>query len=143
MESASVESVSRDSLISILTGNLSIRSKLMFGFMVMIALTLAVSAITLISQTFAKRTITNLVEVHSRIARLSLETEKTLRLMQGLEKDFLLKYEKMGIQEAKAKYLVPFSEKGGLSYQTLYQIQELATSQKDKDAAQVAMDAIN
>ena len=143
MESASVESVNRDSLISKLTGNLSIRSKLMFGFMVMIALTLAVSAITLISQTFAKRTITNLVEVHSRIARLSLETEKTLRLMQGLEKDFLLKYEKMGIQEAKAKYLVPFSEKGGLSYQTLYQIQELATSQKDKDAAQVAMDAIN
>ncbi len=113
MESNNVESVKKDSIFSKLTGHLGIRSKLMFGFVVMIALTLAVSAITLLSQTFAKRTITDLVEVHGKIARLSLETEKTLRLMQGLEKDFLLKYEKMGIQEAKNVYLVPFSEKGG------------------------------
>lgn len=115
----------------------------MLAFMLMIALTLAVGAITLISQTFANKTIDDLVQVHGKIARLSLQTEKTLRVMQSMEKDFLLKYQKAGIQEAKEKYLVPFTEYGGEAYQALYQIQQLTKSQADIDAAQTAMDSIN
>ncbi len=143
MESTSTEASSKSSLLARLTGNLSIRSKLMLAFMIMIALTLAVVAITLTSQTYANKTIDDLVHVHGKIARLSLQTDKTLRVMQGMEKDFLLKYQKMGIQEAKATYLVPFTEHGGLAYQTIYQIQQLATNDSDRNAAQTAMDAIN
>jgi len=72
--------------------------------MIIIALTLVVIAITLISQTYARRTINELVQVHSKIARLSLETENTLRVMQGYEKDFFLQHERIGIREAKEKY---------------------------------------
>lgn len=125
------------------TGSLSIRSKLMLAFMLMIALTLAVGAITLVSQKFADKTVDDLVQVHGKIARLSLQTEKTLRVMQSMEKDFLLKYQKTGIQEAKERYLVPFTEYGGQAYQALYQIQQLTKSQGDIDAAQTAMDSIN
>jgi twitching motility protein PilJ len=125
------------------TGRRKIRGKLLWAFMTLIALTLVVIAITLISQTYAQRTIETLVQVHGKIARLSLETEKTLRVMQGLEKDFLLNHEKKGIRDAKDLYLNPFIEKGGDAYRTLYQIQQLAQTPQDIDAAQTAMDAIN
>ena len=124
-------------------GRRKIRSKLLWSFMTLIALTLAVIAITLISQTYAQRTINDLVRVQGKIARLSLETEKTLRVMQGYEKDLLLNHEKVGIRKAKELYLDPFVENGGEAYQTLYQIQQLATTSQDIDAAQSAMDSIN
>ena len=126
-----------------LKGRQKIRTKLLWSFMTMIALTLAVIAITLISQTYAQKTIEALVQVHGKIARLSLETENTLRVMQRYEKEFLLNHEKKGIREAKDLYINPFIALGGEAYRTLYQIQQLAKTPKDIDVAQTAMDAIN
>jgi twitching motility protein PilJ len=125
------------------SGHRKIRSKLLWSFMTLITLTLVVIAITLISQTYSQKTINDLVRVHGKIARLSLQTDKTLRVMQGYEKDLLLSHEKLGIQKAKELYLNPFVEAGGEAYQTLYQIQQLATTPQDVDAAQSAMDSIN
>jgi twitching motility protein PilJ len=124
-------------------GRRKIQGKLLWSFMIIIALTLVVIAITLISQTYARRTINELVQVHSKIARLSLETENTLRVMQGYEKDFLLQHERIGIREAKEKYLDPFITGGGQTYQTLSEIQNLAVSQEERAAAQSATDSIN
>lgn len=127
-------------------GRRKIRSKLLWSFMILIALTLLVIAITLISQTYAQRTINDLVQVHGKIARLSLETEKTLRLMQSYEKDFLLQHERIGIRDAKEQYLTPFIEQGGEAYRTLYEIQSLSEAAADTEAAQSAqsaMDSIN
>ncbi len=130
-------------LFSKLTGRLTIRGKLLWAFMTLISFTLIVIAITLVSQKYAQKTIDDLVHVHGKIARLSLETEKTLRIMQGTEKDFLLNYEKIGIRKAKDEYLNAFIQQGGQAYQTLYQIQQLAVTPQDVDAAQSAMDSIN
>ncbi len=124
-------------------GRRKIQGKLLWSFMIIIALTLLVIAITLISQTYARRTINDLVQVHGKIARLSLETENTLRVMQGYEKDFLLQHERIGIREAKEKYLGPFITEGGQTYQTLSEIQNLAVSQEEKEQAQLATDSIN
>ena len=128
---------------SIKVGRRKIRGKLLWSFMTLIALTLVVIAITLISQTYSQRTINELVRVHGKIARLSLETDKTLRVMQGYEKDLLLNHEKVGIRKAKELYLDPFVKFGGEAYQTLYQIQQLSTAPQDIDAAQSAMDSLN
>jgi twitching motility protein PilJ len=124
-------------------GRRKIRSKLIWSFMTMIVLTLVVIAITIISQRYSQKTIDDLVKVHGKIARLSLQTEKTLRLMQSYEKDLFLNHEKIGIRKAKELYLNPFVDSGGEAYQTLYQIQQLATSPQDVDAVQSAMDSIN
>ena len=124
-------------------GRQKIRTKLLWSFMTMIVLTLVVIAITLISQTFAQKTIEALVQVHGKIARLSLETENTLRVMQRYEKEFLLSHEKIGIREAKELYINPFIALGGEAYRTLYQIQQLAKTPKDIEVAQTAMDSIN
>jgi len=124
-------------------GRRKIRTKLLWSFIILIAMTLAVIAITVISQTYAQKTIEDLVQVHGRIARLSLETENTLRVMQRYEKDFLLNHENKGIREAKELYLNPFIALGGEAYRTLYQIQQLAKTPKDVGVAQTAMDSIN
>lgn len=143
MDGKSREPGVQDSVSSQLAGHRKIRAKLLWSFTALIALTLVVIAITLISQTFAQRTIDDLVRVHGKVARLSLETDKTLRVMQGLEKDFLLNHDKIGIREAKEVYLNPFIAAGGEAYRTLYQIQQLAKTPQDSDAAQTAMDSIN
>ncbi len=132
-----------DDIVFKTVGHRKIRNKLLWSFTTLIALTLAVIAITIISQNYTQRTIRDLVEVHGKIARLSLQTEKNLRIMQGYEKDLFLNHEKIGIRKAKELYLNPFVEYGGEAYRTLYQIQELATSPQDIDAAQSAMDSIN
>ncbi|PHR25960.1 MAG: hypothetical protein COA36_13920 [Desulfotalea sp.] len=124
-------------------GRRKIQSKLLWSFMILIALTVLVIGITLLSQTYAQRTINDLVHVHGRIARLSLETEKTLRVMQNYEKDFLLQHEHIGIRKAKERYLIPFIEQGGEAYRTLYEIQSLSAAPEDELAAQSAMDSIN
>jgi twitching motility protein PilJ len=124
-------------------GRRKIQGKLLWSFMIIIALTLLVIAITLISQTYARRTINDLVQVHGKIARLSLETENTLRVMERYEKDFLLQHERIGIREAKEKYLGPFITEGGQTYHTLSEIQNLAVSQEEKEQAQLATDSIN
>ncbi len=128
---------------SALTENFTIRGKLMLAFSVMIVLTLAVVVIASISQRFAKSTIDELVLVHGKIARLSLDTDKTLKIMSGHEKDLLLNYSQIGIQEAKVQYLSRFIAAGGETYQKLFEIQQLAPSEQEKSAAQQAMDAIN
>jgi twitching motility protein PilJ len=126
-----------------LRGRRRIRTKLLWSFMTLIAMTLVVIAITLVSQTYSQRTLETLVQVYGKIARLSLETENTLRVMQVHEKDFLLNSEKKGIREAKELYLNPFIALGGEAYRTLYQIQQLAQTPQDRESAQTAMDSIN
>ncbi len=143
MDGKKKESGVKKGLFSKLTGRMTIRGKLLWAFMTLISFTLIVIAITLVSQKYAQKTIDDLVHVHGKIARLSLETEKTLRIMQGTEKDFLLNYEKIGIRKAKDEYLNAFIQQGGQAYQTLYQIQQLAVIPQDIDAAQSAMDSIN
>jgi twitching motility protein PilJ len=123
-------------------GRRKIRGKLIWSFSALIALTLAVIALTVISQTSIQKTINEQVLVQGKIARLSLETEKILGLMQRYEKDFFLNHEKIGIGKAKELYLDPLVENGDEAYQTLSQIRQLAPTPQDADAAQSAIDSI-
>ncbi|MGE4559459.1 MAG: methyl-accepting chemotaxis protein [Desulfobulbus sp.] len=128
---------------SVFPEHFGIRGKLMLAFSVMIALTLVVIVIAGFSEKLAKKTIDELVRVHGRIARLSLDTDKTLQLMHGYEKDLLLSYSDIGIQEAKDRYLGPFIAQGGEAYQKLFAIQQIASNDQEKASVQNAMDAIN
>jgi twitching motility protein PilJ len=122
---------------------LNIQGKLMLACMAMISLTLVVSVIAFISQRFAQSTIDNVVQVQGKIARLSLETDNKLKLMAGHEKDFFLNYKGVGIQEAKKQYLNGVITEGGETYKILYEIQKIAQTTEERNAAQLAMDAIN
>lgn len=143
MEEQNKQTGEGGSPFSALTDKINIRGKLMLAFLVMIILTLAVIIIATISQQFAKKTIDELVQVHGRIARLSLDVDKTLKVMYGYEKDLLLNHTMIGIQEAKNQYLNKFIAAGGEAYQKLYDIQQITPGKQDKDSVQKAMDATN
>lgn len=143
MEEQSKKSGGFGNPFSALTDKLNIRGKLMLAFLVMIVLTLAVIVIATTSQRFATQTIDELVQVHGKVARLSLDTDKTVKTMNSHEKDFLLNYNKIGIVEAKSLYLSPFIAAGGEAYQKLYEIQQVTPDAQEKGDAQKAMDAIN
>jgi len=128
---------------SALTDKFNIQGKLMLAFLVMIVLTLAVIIIATISQRFAKKTIDELVQVHGKIAHLSLDTDKSLKIMNGYEKDFLLNYSKIGVVDAKTEYLNKFIAAGAEAYQKLYDIQQITPDAQEKGAAQNAIEAIN
>lgn len=138
-----IQEKSTGNALSALTSRLNIRSKLLLAFMTMIALTVVVIAISFVSQRYSSATIDKLVQVQSHIARQSLATDRTLKQMNSLEKDFLLNYKQEGIQEAKGNYLTPMIVASGEAYQNLYEIQQVAPAQSDIDAAQTAIDAIN
>jgi len=129
--------------LSALTDKLGIRGKLMFAFAGMIILTLIVIGIATISSRDANTTIDELVQVDGKIARLSLDIEKIVQVMNTHEKDFLLNYNKIGIVEAKKQYLNTLIAKGGEAYQKLNEIQETTPDAQDKAAAQRAIEAIN
>ena len=128
---------------SLFPKQLGIRGKLLLAFSVMISLTIAIIVIAGFSERFAKKTIDELVQIHGQIARLSLDTDKTLKIMHGYEKDLLLNYSEIGIQEAKNRFLGQFIVSGGDAYQKLFSIQQIALNAQEKAAAQNAMDSIN
>lgn len=128
---------------SLFPRQLGIRGKLLLAFSVMISLTIAIIVIAGFSERFAKKTIDELVQIHGQIARLSLDTDKTLKIMHGYEKDLLLNYPDIGIQEAKNRFLGPFIASGGEAYQKLFAIQQIAPNAQEKTAAQTAMESIN
>lgn len=129
---------------SILTDKLNIRGKLMLAFAVIILLTIAaIGGATIYSQQAANKTIDELVNVYGKISRMSLQAEEDIRIMSLYEKDFLLNYNRIGTIEAKEQYLNPFIATGGVIYQALYEIQQLAPDDDSKVTAQRAIDTVN
>lgn len=122
---------------------LKIRGKLLIACTAMISLTLVVSVMAYISQKSAQSTITDLVQVQGKIAKLSLEADIAIQVMSGYEKDFFLNYKKIGIQKAKELYLNKAIAEGGSAYKTLYSIQKIAQGESDRESAQSAMDTVN
>ena len=123
--------------------SLTIRAKLILSFMVMILLTVAVIIIATTSEKITKTTMDRPVFEHNKIAKLSLDADKTLQVMQGFEKDFLLNYNTIGIQQAKEKYLNKLITAGGEAYQKLSSIEQISRSKEEKQSAQTAIEAIN
>lgn len=143
MEEQGKQPEGRSGSFSLFPKQLGIRGKLLLAFSVMISLTIAIIVIAGFSERFAKKTIDELVQIHGQVARLSLDTDKTLKIMHGFEKDLLLNYSEIGIQEAKNRFLGQFIVSGGDAYQKLFSIQQIALNAQEKAAAQNAMDSIN
>ncbi len=136
------ESVGYDDIVFTKVGGGKIRGKLLWSFMALIAFTLVVIALTVIAWMYTQSTIHELVGGQGKIGRLSLQTAKTLEGMQRYEKDFLLNYEKIGIQQAKEQYLAPFIKYSEETHRTLSQIKQSATGAMNVEAVQSAMDFI-
>ncbi len=85
--------------------NLKLQVKLLSAFLLMIGLTIIVSAITLISQNNAQATVDELLDVHVNTAKLSRQSMIAMLQARRSEKDYLLRYKELGFEEARTTYV--------------------------------------
>jgi twitching motility protein PilJ len=87
-------------ILNILNLGNSIRKKLFVGFLLMIVLTLAVSAATLLTLRNVRTISHELVDVHSAVSSLALQTDESLLKSRQREQNFLLQYNTIGFESA-------------------------------------------
>ncbi len=148
MASATKKPKGKESLLAKSTGNLGIRSKLLLTFLAMpvlgvLIVTLAILFAPQILEQYSLKKADDQIEKEQTILDYTFFVEKSLSTMQRLEKDFLLNYKKLGLQESKAKFMEPFEQQAGEVYQTLYKIQELTSLPEDKEKVAQTMEAVN
>ncbi|MFC5303373.1 EAL domain-containing protein [Azospira restricta] len=107
----------------------TLRARLAIGFAALIALTLAVGAVALVSHRFALDAVDTFLDRDKRIAELCLASNAAMFKARRAEKDFLLKVREFGYEEARSRYL------------TLLQIQLAAVRDNLAALRAVAVDA--
>ena len=90
--------------------NASIKNKLIVAFGVMIALILAVSTVSLVTQMQAGNAVRQLREVSTNVTDASLQARFLLLDAYAMEKNYLLYYNEIGITEANRRYAAPVAD---------------------------------
>ena len=83
---------------------LSVRGKLTLGFLLVLSLSVIVGTTSLITERRVAAAFERLLDIETRIADLSRNSEVAVRLTRQSEKDYLLQYGRLGFDEAKARY---------------------------------------
>ena len=90
--------------------NASIKNKLIVAFGVMIALILAVSTVSLVTQMQAGNAVNELREVSTNVTDASLQARLLLLDAHATQKNYLLYYNEIGITEANRRYAAPVAD---------------------------------
>lgn len=83
----------------------SLRTKLIGGFIALIGLTAIAGTVSMLSQYYARAAINKLIDVDDKIGDLSLKSVTSIYKARRNEKDFLLQYRKLGFNDARARYV--------------------------------------
>jgi methyl-accepting chemotaxis protein len=85
--------------------NLSIRAKLLGAFLVVLALTVLIGVVAVVSQNKTNSAVNEILDVHVRVRELSAQTGKAMLMARRREKDYLLRYQELGFEEARNEYV--------------------------------------
>ncbi len=148
MASTTKKPKGKERLLAKSKGGLGIRSKLLLAFLTAPALgallvILAVLFAPQMPEQYSLKKANEQIRKEQTISDYAFSVEKSLLTMQGLEKDFLLNYKTLGLQETKNSFMEPFVQQAGEVYQTLYEIQQLASASEDKKEIAQTMEAVN
>jgi methyl-accepting chemotaxis protein len=111
--------------------NLRMRSKLILGFLIVIALTAIVSIVAIISQNNMKATVEELLDVDVRQAELALRTYEAMLQARRREKDYLLRYKTLGFEDARSEYVTEVQEHVADARQYLAELRRLLVNEED------------
>ena len=131
------------SLLSRLTGNLGIRGKILLGFMAILALTAIIAAVALIGQRYSNNTVDQMINVHNRVALLSLETQGHVGDMFQQDALFRQNYTIIGLQAAKDEFLPKFTEAAGRAQETIIIMSGLVQAQQSRELSQKVLEILN
>jgi diguanylate cyclase (GGDEF)-like protein/PAS domain S-box-containing protein len=86
------------------TGNFSLRTQLIVGFAVLVALTLTAGFAAYLGQQRSVDAVGHLLAIDGRIAELSMRSSAAMLKARRAEKDFLLFQREFGFDEARSRY---------------------------------------
>ncbi len=112
--------------------NLKLGGKLAVTFAAIIILTILVSVVALVSQQNTLNAVTLLIDVDEEIVELSEQSQVAMLEAQHNEKDYLLGYERLGFEEARATYVTEVQEQVQTIHDNMAAIRELGD---DEDAS--------
>ncbi|RKZ91158.1 MAG: hybrid sensor histidine kinase/response regulator [Candidatus Parabeggiatoa sp. nov. 1] len=110
--------------------HLKIRNKLIWAFMVMISLTIIVSVIAFISQHYTQATVTELLDVDGRVARLGWQSYSAMLMVQRSEKDYFLHYKPVGFEKARATYVNPVQTHVATIHEYMTELRQLESEEE-------------
>jgi len=84
--------------------NFKIRNKLIAIFLVMVLLSLIASLTALISQNYMQKKIAQRLDIENKTVELNAQTENAMLMARRAEKDYLLRYQQLGLKEARIQY---------------------------------------
>ncbi|MDJ0954606.1 MAG: methyl-accepting chemotaxis protein [Acidimicrobiia bacterium] len=105
---------------------LTLRRKLMAGFLAVVVLVGLNGALTLRSQSGVEESVTDIVDVAFGIDMTAEETSVALLEARRAEKDYLLRYKDLGFEEARAKYVARVQDAVATIHSNMDSIRELA-----------------
>lgn len=120
----------------------SLRTKFLLAFLLMIGLTGVLGALTWVNQNKAQDKINELLNREFRFAILNLEIGNTLRTAQGLQKDYLLHYKTIGLEQARSLYLTKFDAAVEQIGKKADDIKAIADDQRDMNASEAIKQTI-
>ncbi|NLZ16955.1 MAG: methyl-accepting chemotaxis protein [Desulfobulbaceae bacterium] len=138
-----VKAGSRKSLLARITGSLRIRGKIILGFVTILLLTVIISAVALVGQQYNISTVNEMLNVHNRIAQLSLSVQTDVDNMFLQDAAFRLNYATQGLQEAKKEYFPKFFEAEALAQEKIITMSTLMQNQQDRELIQEVLEIIN
>ena len=119
------------------------RNKLLCAFLVMTGLTIVLSVLTWSNQAKAQAKIDDIAAVDFRLGRLGLEIGNTIQTAQGYQKDYLLQYQQLGVEKARAVYLKNFQTAVARIHQKTGEIKHVAIDPQDLEAVDTIDRAID
>lgn len=111
--------------------NLKIRGKLLSAFLLMIALSVAIGVVALVSQQNTAADSNQMVEVEGRIFSLSTASDNAMLMARRGEKDYLLRYKELGFAEARGKYVAQVTNQVAEIHKNMAAIKVLEDKQED------------
>ncbi len=119
------------------------RNKLLCAFLVMTGLIIVLSVLTWLNQAKAQAKIDDIAAVDFRLGRLGLEIGNTIQTAQGYQKDYLLQYQQLGVEKARAVYLKNFQTAVARIHQKTGEIKHVAIDPQDLEAVDTIDRAID
>jgi len=107
--------------------SLTLRTKLIGSFLVILGLTLLVGVVSWISQERAQATVNHLVQVDAHVTVLIVQSRLALARMRENERNYFLRYHEIGFAKARANYVAEMQKEAASVLDKMAEVRKLST----------------
>jgi signal transduction histidine kinase/CheY-like chemotaxis protein/methyl-accepting chemotaxis protein len=123
--------------------NLKIQNKLIVVFLVIISLSTIMGMIALFSQNHIQSIVTQFFNTEAKLAKLGLATQVAMLTARRREKDYFLRYKKLGFEKAREEYVEPVQAQVAIIQDYLHQFKSLEAHQEHLNKIEMLEKSVN